>query len=130
MEMWPCVYRSHQSARGLGATYRPTAIVALAALHTVPGEVSNTTAGVASLASAAEVPVAPTAVSASTTARRIWAVAGDMAGLTAAVTLGIRAAIGTAPRGGAIARLPKRVGVLNQRGGIGRCKKQRTIWPS
>lgn len=86
--MWPCAHRSHQSARSLGATYSPTAIVALAALHTVPGEVSNTTASVASLASA-EVPVASTAVSAATAARRIWAVAGNMAGLTTAVTLSI-----------------------------------------
>ena len=37
-----------------GATYRSAAVVMLTALHTVPREVPNTTAGVASLASAAE----------------------------------------------------------------------------
>ena len=112
-------FTSALEGSGLRATYSPTAVIALAALHTVPGEVPNTTAGVTSLASAAEAPVATatTTVSASAAAatatataaaRRLWAAARDMARLTTAVTLGTRIATRIAPAtasGGAVARL-------------------------
>ena len=105
--------------------YRPAAVVALAALDTVPREVSNTPTGVASFsstteaamatptstvaASATTVPTAP----ATTVVTRIWAVARDMPSLTTAVALGAGAAAPTAApptattttAGGAVARL-------------------------
>ena len=52
----PVHIHSYQHSRGkrASAAYRSAAVVTLAALHTVPREVPNTTAGVAGLASAAE----------------------------------------------------------------------------
>ena len=103
---WKCdpvhITRINPRRKVPGATYRSAAVVALAALHTVPGEVPNTTAGVASLAAAAEAPVAAataaTAVSTTTaTTRRLRAAARDMAGLTTAVALSIRATTTTPP---------------------------------
>ena len=47
----PVHIHSYQHSRGkrAGVTYRPAAVVTLAALHTVPSKLPNTTAGVASL---------------------------------------------------------------------------------
>ena len=119
------VYITRISARKTSDTdgaYRPAAVIALAALDTVPRKVTNTPAGVASFASTAEAATStaavstratvPTATATATAGARLWAVARDMASLTTAVALGTRAAPAaatiatTAARGrGAVARL-------------------------
>lgn len=124
------VYVTHIRTRetsDIDGAYRPAAVVALAALDTVPGKVSNTPTGVASFPSTAEAAVAtpttstvaapatvPTAPATATVGIR--AVARDMPSLTTTVALGTRAAAATtaAPAtatttttagGGAVARL-------------------------